>query len=104
MATCVVVFKGGGMPETEEEQQRVMAAWGAWFEALGAAVVDTGNPFGGSMSIAADGTASEGAASQLTGYVILAADDLAAATEMAKGCPILTGGGSMEVYETFDVM
>jgi hypothetical protein len=104
MANYVLVFKGGGVPETEEQQQQVMAAWGAWFEALGPAVVDGGNPFGPSMSVAGDGTVSEGAASGLTGYAILAGDDLAAAAEMAKGCPILTDGGEIEIYETFDVM
>jgi hypothetical protein len=32
------------------------------------------------------------------------ADDISAATEMAKGCPILGDGGNIEVYETFQVM
>jgi hypothetical protein len=25
-------------------------------------------------------------------------------SEMAKGCPVLSSGGSIEVYETFEVM
>lgn len=105
MANYVLVFKGGSVPESEEEQQKVMADWGTWFGGLGPAVVDGGNPFGPSMSVAGDGTASEGAASQLTGYCILSADSLAAAADMAKGCPILAGdGGGIEVYETFAVM
>jgi hypothetical protein len=37
-------------------------------------------------------------------YSILTADSLAAATGLAKTCPVLTGGGGVEVYETFDVM
>jgi hypothetical protein len=47
---------------------------------------------------------SDGAASGLTGYSIPKADNLSAAAKMAKGCPILSGGGSMEVYETFQAM
>lgn len=105
MANYVLVFKGGSMPETEEETQRVMAAWGAWYTGLGEAVHDSGNPFGPSMSVANDGSTSEGAASGLTGYVILVADSLTAAAEMAKGCPVLAGGaGSIEIYETFQIM
>jgi hypothetical protein len=104
MAKNVVVFKGGGMPQTEEETQQVMAAWGAWFGQLGEAVVDPGNPFGPSMSVGADGSVTEGAASSLTGYVILEAESVAAAAEMATSCPILASGGSIEVYETFEVM
>ncbi len=104
MANCLLVFKGGSVPETEEEQQAVMSAWGAWFATLGEAVIDPGNPFGGSMTVGPDGTATDGAGSELTGYTVLAAENLAAATEMAKTCPILAGGGTIEVYETFDVM
>jgi hypothetical protein len=105
MAIYVLAFKGGGVPESEEEQQAVMAAWGGWFGAMGDAVLDGGNPFGASATVAGDGTVSDGAASALTGYAILRADDLGAATEMAKTCPILAdGSGSIEVYETFDLM
>ena len=39
-----------------------------------------------------------------TGYSILRADDLAAALELARGCPQLAAGGTVEVYETFEVM
>src|SRR6185312_1687475 len=53
---------------TPEEQQASMAAWNAWFAGMGEKVVDAGNPFGPSKTIATDGTASDGAASRVTGY------------------------------------
>jgi hypothetical protein len=81
-----------------------MAAWGEWFGSLGPAVVDGGNPFPASASIGGDGSVSEGGAAGPTGYSLLEAGDLQAATEMAKGCPVLTSGGTVEVYETFAVM
>jgi hypothetical protein len=104
MSNYVLVYRGGGMPESEAERQAVMAAWGAWYGSMREAVVDGGNPFGPSQTVASDGTVSDGGASGLSGYTILKADDLSAATGMAKGCPILSGGGSIEVYETFEVM
>lgn len=104
MTNYVLVYKGGGMPATEEEQRKVLAAWGQWYEALGQSVVDGGNPFGPSATVAADGTASSGTPSGLTGYSIISADNLDAATESAKGCPILADGGTVEVYEVFNVM
>lgn len=104
MASYVLVYKGGGVPETEEAQQASLAAWGKRYEEMGAAVVDGGNPFSASAAIAADGSVSAEAPSALTGYTIVTADDLAAATELAKGCPILADNGSIEVYETFQVM
>ena len=104
MATFVLVYKGGGMPETDADREAVMAAWGNWFGGLGESVVDGGNPFGPSKTVATNGTVRDGASSALTGYSILKADNIAAATNFAKGCPILTSGGSVEVYETFNAM
>ncbi|HEY7831182.1 MAG TPA: YciI family protein [Solirubrobacteraceae bacterium] len=102
MANYVLAYKGGSMAATEAEREAAMAAWGSWFGTLGQAVVDAGNPFGASTSVGANG--SSGSQGNLTGYSVLAADDLAAAAELAKGCPVLANGGSVEVYETIQVM
>jgi hypothetical protein len=104
MATYLFAYKGGSMAETDEEREAVMAAWGKWFGELGPAILDGGNPFGPSATVSTGGSVSEGASSSLTGYSLLTADDLAAASAMAKGCPVLAAGGSVEVYETFPVM
>ena len=104
MATYVLAYKGGRMPETDAERDAQMAAWGGWFQNLGAAVVDAGNPFGPSKAVAGDGTISDSAPSALTGYTILTSDSLDGAAKLATGCPILSNGGSLEVYETFEVM
>ncbi|MEQ1788675.1 MAG: hypothetical protein ABL966_16610 [Acidimicrobiales bacterium] len=98
MGKYVLVYQGGAMAETEEAQQAVMAAWGAWFGTLGAAVVDGGAPFGASAAVGG-GAATSG----LTGYSVLEAGDLAAAVTMAGGCPIIADGGTVDVYEAIDV-
>jgi hypothetical protein len=93
------------MPETEEEQQRVMQAWTDWYTGLGPAVVDPGNPIGRSATIASDGSVSDGGgANPASGYTVIEAESLEDAAVKSKGCPILQGGGSIEVAETFDVM
>lgn len=95
---------GGGMPETEAEQAELMQAWGAWFESLGSAVVDGGNPIGETRTVGADGSIAEGGgANPVNGYGLFEAADLAAALDMAKGCPVLTGGGSVEVGEAIEM-
>lgn len=104
MAKYVLVYKGGSMATTDAEREAAMAAWGGWLGGLGAALVDAGNPFGPSASVAGDGSVSDGAATALSGYSILSAESLAAATAQAKGCPVFAGGGSVEVYETLEVM
>jgi hypothetical protein len=104
MTKYALVFHGGSMPETEEEGAAVMAAWGAWMQDLGSALTDQGNPFGASTTINADGsTTTGGGANPASGYSLLEADSLDAALALAKGCPILSGGGSVEVAEALDM-
>jgi hypothetical protein len=104
MANYLLAYKGGSMAQTDAEREAAMAAWGGWFGSLGQAVVDGGNPFGPSLSVTGEGALSDGTSSNLTGYSVLAADSLAAAGELAKSCPVLASGGSVEVYETIAVM
>jgi hypothetical protein len=105
MANYVLVYKGGGgMANDEAARQKIMEAWGKWFGSLGANLVDGGNPFGPSASIAPNGSVSNAGGAGLTGYSIIKGDSLQAATEAAKGCPVLADGGTVEVYETFPVM
>lgn len=104
MANYLLVYLGGEMAETPADQQAQMAAWGAWFGSIGDGVVDGGNPCGPSKTVASNGGVTDGAASALSGYSILKADTLDAAAKLAKGCPVLASGGSVEVYETFNAM
>ncbi len=103
MAKYVLAYRGGSMPETPAAQEAVMAAWGAWFEQLGGSVLDGGSPFGASKSVASDGSMNDGGDAGLSGYSILTADSLAVAADLAKGCPVLTAGGSVDVYEAMDM-
>jgi hypothetical protein len=102
----LLVYRGGSMPEGEEEQAKVMQAWTQWFGDLGGALKDGGNPFTpASRTIAGDGSVSDGATQPpATGYSIITAGSLDEAETLAKGCPVLGGGASIEIYETFDVM
>jgi hypothetical protein len=103
MAKFVLAYKGGGMGGSPDEQDEIMGRWMTWFGALGESLVDGGNPFGQSVEIAADGSVSDRAEADLTGYSIIEADDIEAATESARGCPILVTGGTIEVYEAMPI-
>jgi hypothetical protein len=103
MAKYLLLYSGGGMPESDAEREAVMKAWDGWFGQIGKAVVDGGNPTSGSNKVSADGSISAGAG-DVTGYSIIEADSLNAATDLAKGCPVLQGGASVSVYETFEAM
>ena len=102
MTKYVLTYHGEpGMPETEAEMNDVMAAWGAWFESLGDAVIDGGNPFGPSSSVGPDGSVTAGQG--LSGYSIIEADSLDAAVAHAKGCPVLTNGHTVSVNEAVEM-
>ena len=104
MSKYVLAYHGGSTPESESEQAAVMTAWGAWFGALGDAVVDMGNPTGASTTLAADGsTAAGGGSNPITGYSLISATDLDAAVSLAKGCPIFASGGTIEVAEAIEM-
>ena len=105
MTKFVFAYHGGsGMPESEAEVATIMAAWGEWFGGLGDAVIDGGAPIGNACTVAPDGSASQGGgANPITGYSVIEAADLDAATEIARGCPTLANGGSVEVAETIDM-
>lgn len=105
MATYLLVYHGGGMPETEAARAQVMEAWGQWFGRLGAAVVDPGNPVAQARTIRADGSVSLGGGpNPASGYSVITADSLDAAVALAKGCPVLQSGAAIEVAETFNAM
>lgn len=100
MGKYVLAYTGGGsMGESEEAQQEIMGRWMSWFGSLGEAVVDAGAPFGPSSTVAPEGDVSEPAATGLSGYSIISADSLEDAVAKAGGCPVLAGGGNVEVYE-----
>lgn len=109
MANFMVVCVGGVHPSDADEAARVAQAWGAWFGRLGATVIDPGSPFGPAKNIVAGGTVAAGAPSGLTGYTVIAAENLDAAVEIAKDCPHLHSFGStgvcgtIEVYEALQV-
>ncbi|MGZ4136765.1 MAG: YciI family protein [Actinomycetota bacterium] len=105
MADYLLLYSGGGMPETEEEQAQVMKAWDDWFTQLGGALKDGGNPFSSAAkTVKPDGSVSNGAGADASGYSVIQADSIDDAAALAKGCPVLMGGASISVYETFEVM
>lgn len=102
MANYLLAYHGGTEPANAEEGAKVMEAWMAWFGELGGAVVDGGNPVGRAWTIQGDGTVEGGGGNPVTGYSVLAAESMDAALVMAKGCPHLSAGGTIELCETYD--
>jgi YCII-related domain len=91
MATFVIVNRA---PKQYTPSADALAAFNAWFEQLGANLVDRGNPVFDSRALG-----NTGADTTLGGYTLIHADDLEAAIALAKGHPLLQQGGGVEVGE-----
>ncbi len=104
MTKFLLLYSGGKMPESEAEYTSVIKAWTDWYTGLGSAVVDPGDPFTPiAKTIANNGMVNEGPA-KASGYTIIQADSSDEAVKMAKGCPVLQGGGDISVFEAFKIM
>ncbi|WP_323034642.1 hypothetical protein [Pararhodobacter sp.] len=104
MAKYLYIYHGGGMPATQEEGERMMAAWNTWYSEMGDAVVDPGNPVSQSHTVSASGSVAHGGANPVSGYTVVSATDIEAAKLMASGCPmVIDGSGSVEVAEIHEM-
>lgn len=103
MAKYLFIYHGGSTPNSPEEGQKQMEAWAKWLESLGDAVIDGGHPIGASTTVLSDNTTIDnGGSNPTTGYGLFEAVTLEDAISMAKNCPILAAGGSIELGETFN--
>ena len=104
MAKYMFVYHGGTAPETPEEGEKVMAAWGAWMQSLGESLVDGGHPVGMSTTLTANGVVEGGGPNPVSGYTMVQADSMEDAIALGKDCPIfLADGASIEIAEAMDM-
>lgn len=105
MSEFTYPFRGRDRSASPEQMQRTMEKWVAWFKDLGAKghLKDPGHPLEASGKVVKgkqktvnDGPYAE-AKDVVGGYIVIEAKDLAHATELSKGCPVLDVGGSVEV-------
>ena len=104
MADFIYLFRGG-MPESSPEQmQQQMQKWRLWIEELGKkGHYKAGDPLdrggkvvSGKQKVVIDGFYVE-AKDVVGGYLMVVAETLSSAVELAKSCPIFEFGGSVEV-------
>ena len=103
MAKYLLAYHGSPDFKSREEGMQHMVKWKAWMAGLGDAVVDPGLPVGPSMTVTPDGIVEGGGSNPLSGITILEAASIEEAMEMAKGCPHLSGTGTIEVAEAMNM-
>jgi hypothetical protein len=105
MSEFTFLYRGRQTNASPEQMQKTMEKWMAWFKELGAKghIKDMGHPLehGGRVVTGEKKTVTDGpfaeAKDVVGGFTLIEARDLEQAGELAKGCPILEVGGSVEV-------
>ena len=88
---------------TPADAQRSLENWLGWIQSLeqSGRLKDRGQPLTMEGKVVSGRTVTDGPFTEvkdiLLGFIIVTADNLDAAAEIAKGCPIAIGGGSVEV-------
>lgn len=103
MSEFMFAYHGGKKPESPEEGAEMMAKWHAWIGELGDAMVNPGTPVGMSKTVSSSGVTDDGGPNPLSGFSVVKADSMEAALELARGCPFLETGGTIEVAEMMEM-
>lgn len=99
MPQYMITYLGGNQPTTPEQGQAHFAKYKEWLASLGAAAISPMNPLKDTQTVSADGSVSSGSTSSMSGFTTVEAPTIDAAIDMAKACPFLDIGGSLEVSE-----
>ena len=99
MPQFAIVYLGGNKPSSPEEGKQHFSKYMEWLSSLGDSAVSPANPLQNTSTVNADGTVTTGGTTTMSGYTIIEADSMEAALSIAKVCPFLEIGGSLEVSE-----
>lgn len=99
MPQYIITYLGGTKPSSPEEGKKHFAKYMEWIASLGDSAISPANPMKDTHTVASDGSVATGSTTTMSGYTIIAAESIEAALDIAKACPFLEVGGSLEVSE-----
>lgn len=99
MPQYLISYLGGNPPETPEQGQQHMAEYRQWLEDLGDKAISPANPMKNTQLVSPDGSVTAGNKTGMSGFTIITAENLDSALAIAKTCPFLKIGGTLEVSE-----
>ncbi len=103
MPQYIFVYLGGKYPSNPEEGQKHFERYQQWLASLGQAVVSPVIPFKDTHTVQADGSASPGSMTAMSGLSILRFGSMEEALASAQSCPFLEIKGALEVSEMIEM-
>jgi len=95
----MITYLGGDKPSSPEEGKQHMLNYRAWLSSLGDSAVSPANPLKNTSTVNSDGSVTTGGTTSMSGFTVIEAESMEAALLIAKACPFLELGGSLEVSE-----
>ena len=103
MPQYMITYIGGDQPSNPEEGKQHFAKYMDWLSSLGDSAISPANPLKNTSTVNSDGTVITGGKTSMSGFTIIEADSMEAALSIAKACPFLDIGGSLEVSELVEM-
>ena len=99
MPQYCIIYLGGAEPSSDEEGKQQLSEYWNWLSSLGDSAVSPANPLKNTSTVNSDGSVTSGGKTSISGFTIIEADSMGSALSIAKSCPYLKTGGSLEVSE-----
>ncbi|MBE9399697.1 hypothetical protein IOQ59_20730 [Pontibacterium sp. N1Y112] len=99
MPQYMITYLGGNQPSSPEEGKQHFAKYMEWIASLGDAAVSPANPLKATQTVNPDGTVTSGGMTGMSGFTLVEMASMEDALVVAKRCPFLDIGGSLEVSE-----
>ena len=103
MPQYVITYLGGNQPSSSEEGRKNKTKYMEWLSSLGKKAVSPMNPFKNTCTINPNKSVNKGSKTAMSGYTIITADSMDDVINIAKACPFLEIGGSLEVSELMQI-
>jgi hypothetical protein len=102
MPQYIIVYLGGDQPSSPEEGKRHYARYTEWLASMGDSAVSPANPLRNTTTVNSDGTVTSGTVG-MSGFTVVRVESMEEALSLAKSCPFLDIGGSLEVSELVEM-
>lgn len=103
MPNFMIAYHGGNKPDSKEEGKARMERWKIWIEGLGDSVINPGTPLPASRIVTPTGVEDDNDSNSMSGFAVIKAENIDAATEIVKSDPFLETGGIIRVSQMMEM-